>query len=141
MGRGASILATLTLQDHVVDRDNTPNTHRVPGIPAVAAGAMLRHAWPNGLELGVGVRHVDEVPLGATAQDRLPAYQVLHVRAEWRQATGRSGTLTAFVLVENLGDANYTSFVQASDPLGRYHNPAPGRSVFIGLRFQRQAPR
>jgi iron complex outermembrane receptor protein len=140
-GRGTSILATLTLQDHVVDRDNTPNTHSVPGIPAVAAGAMLRHAWPIGLELGAGVRHVDEVPVGATAQDRLPAYQVLHVRAEWRQTTGRSGILSAFVLVENLGDANYTSFVQASDPLGRYHNPAPGRSVFIGLCFQRQAPR
>ncbi len=136
--RGASVIGTFTLQDHNVERDTRPDAHRIPGVPFVMAGAIVRYQGPARVSLELGVRHVDEVPVGPAGDLRLPAYQVFHVRGEWWRGIGNASSITAFVHVENLTDALYTSFVQASDPLGRFHNPAPGRSFFVGLRFQRR---
>jgi iron complex outermembrane receptor protein len=138
-GRGLSILTTLTLQDHEVARDDRSDVLRVPGVPDAVAGIILRYQGPVGLGLEWGVRYVAAVPVGPFAEGSLPAYQVMHLRGEWRKSLGSRNLLTAFVHVENLTDVAYTSFVQASDPLGRYYNPAPARSVFVGLRFQRQS--
>jgi len=138
--RGLSILATLTLQDHQVARDDRSEVHRVPGVPGGVAGVILRYQGPAGLGLEWGVRYVDAVPVGPFAAGSLPAYQVIHLRSEWRKPIGNKNLLTVFVHAENLTDTAYTSFVQASDPLGRYYNPAPARSVFVGLRFQRRGP-
>ena len=133
--RGASFISTVTLQDHVVVRATT-EAHRVPGVPSITAGGIVRYQGPAGVSVEVGGRHVGEIPVGPTATFRLPSYQVFHLRGEWSVRSGTKATWSAFIHVENLTDTGYSTFVQASDPLGRYHNPAPDRSFFVGLRFQ-----
>jgi iron complex outermembrane recepter protein len=132
--RGPVFIATLTVQDHQVRRDDRPGEHRIPGVPLIMAGGIIRYHGPAGMALEAGGRHVDEMPVGPMAQGRLPAYQVFHARGEWNGRAG--GRWTVFVHVENLTDVNYATFVQAADPLGRYYNPAPARSFFAGMRYR-----
>jgi outer membrane receptor protein involved in Fe transport len=39
------------------------------------------------------------------------------------------------ITAENILNAQYTSFIQLNDPARRYYNPAPGRGLFMDLRF------
>jgi iron complex outermembrane recepter protein len=140
--RETMFIGTFTLQEHTIETNDRPQGHRIPGIPAIMAGGFVRQQGPWRTFIELGVRHVDEIPVGAVADRSLPGYQVAHLRGGWSPGTLRGVAITTFLHIENLTDTNYTTFVQASDPLGRYHNPAPGRSFFAGIRFQhRQAPR
>jgi len=135
-GGGLWALGTLTLQEHrLLPADGGART-AVPGVPGLMAGAIVRWHGGRGAVLEGGARHVGKLPVGPGASTDLPAFTVLHLRAERSFSLGRKGSLGLFVHVENLGDAAYTSFVQMNDPGGRYHNPAPGRSFFAGLNFR-----
>ncbi len=139
-GRGFSTIANFTVQDHRVADSDPEGPYAVPGVPHMSAGMLVRYRGGLGLSFEAGARHVDEVPVGARSERTLPAYQVVHLRCEWHRPMGRWAGITAFVHIENLTGTQYTAFVQALDPLGRYFNPAPPRSVFAGLRFQRLKP-
>ncbi len=130
-----SITAMLTIQEHVVDRDHG-DAHRIPGVPPVTAGTFVRQPLPAGLSIQLGMRHVAAIPVGPLAEERLPAHQIWHARMEWQGIMGSRGTLVAFIHVEDVFDAGPSSFVQATDPLGRYHNPTAGRVVLGGMRWE-----
>jgi iron complex outermembrane recepter protein len=124
------------VQDHTVE--GSGERHRIPGVPGLMAGLLLHYQGPAATVLELGGRHMAAVPVGRSANRELPAYQLLHLRAEWWRPLRARHSLVLFVHVENLADVRYSSFVQALDPLGRYHNPSPGRSFFAGIRLQRR---
>lgn len=128
-------LGTLTLQHHRLHPEDGGRSFRLPGVPDVMAGAMFRAVWSGKGLLEAGARHTGAMPVGPRGGESLPAFTVLHLRMEAVVRSGRHGGLRAFVHLDNLGDVRYSAFVQMTDPGARYHNPAPGRSIFGGLVF------
>lgn len=105
-----------------------------PGIPALRAalsadvvhrcGTLFRLSWQG-----------SSFVWAATALDaQVAGYNVFHARVE-PHFPMESSALTLFLQVENVLDARYTSWVQVNDPGGRYYNPAPGRSFFLGANL------
>ena len=82
----------------------------------------------------MGYRYVSELPADLVKNVMIPSYELVHLRSSWTFRWAGSA-LTAFVHVDNLLDQRYTAFVQVNDPGGRYYNPAPGRSFFLGAAF------
>ena len=106
----------------------------VPGVPRWSGGARIRLSTKSRDAAELGYRTNSSVVANSMNGDRVPGYGTMHFRIEhvWQW---RGMRLEAFLLVENVLDARYTSFIQLNDPGGRYYNPAPGRSYFGGLSF------
>ncbi|MEO5584209.1 MAG: TonB-dependent receptor [Flavobacteriales bacterium] len=106
----------------------------VPGVPRWSGGARVRLVTKARDAVELGYRANSSVSANSMNDDRVPGYGVMHFRIEhtWQWKGMR---LEAFLLVENVLDVRYTSFIQLNDPGGRYYNPAPGRSYFGGLSF------
>ncbi len=106
----------------------------VPGVPRWSGGARIRLITMDRDAAELGYRANSSVSANSMNKDRVPGYGVMHLRIEhtWQWKGMR---LEAFLLVENVLDVRYTSFIQLNDPGGRYYNPAPGRSYFGGLSF------
>lgn len=106
----------------------------VPGVPRWSGGVRVRLATKDRNAAELGYRANSSVSANSMNGDRVPGYGAMHFRVEhtwqWRRMR-----LAAFLLVENVLDARYTSFIQLNDPGGRYYNPAPGRSYFGGLSY------
>lgn len=128
-------LGTLTLQHHRLHPAGGGQAFRIPGVPEAMAGAMLRAMWGGRGMLEAGARHTGATPVGPRGLEALPAFTVVHLRMEAVLRQGRHGSLRAFMHLENLGDVRYSAFIQMTDPGARYHNPAPGRSIFGGVLF------
>ncbi len=108
---------------------------RVPGVPELAYGLILRLGTRPGTSFEAGWRGAGQVTANTAGTALVPGYDLLHVRVVQRIRLRSAGTLDLFLHGDNLLDQRYTSFVQLNDPTGRYYNPAPGRSGFIGAVF------
>jgi outer membrane receptor protein involved in Fe transport len=62
------------------------------------------------------------------------AWASLGLRVEW--LAPRMG-LTAFAAVQNLTDARYSGSTQVDNGAWQFFEPADGRSVYAGFRWQR----
>ncbi|MBP7513590.1 MAG: TonB-dependent receptor [Flavobacteriales bacterium] len=105
----------------------------IPGIPLITAGLVARASGflSKGLGLEAGVRLIGSTPTGGPATTDK---HMEHARLSYLLA-GRATDISLFVHCENLFDARYSSWIQVNDPGGRYYNPAPGRSLFFGIRL------
>ncbi|MBL0044525.1 MAG: TonB-dependent receptor [Flavobacteriales bacterium] len=108
--------------------------YRAPGIPDLAASLLTRIVHNRGSALEIGWQGRSSARASKNLDASVSGSSVFHVRLSMR--LGRTTTAPLFfVHVENLLDQKYTSWIQVNDPGGRYYNPAPGRSVFGGLRL------
>ncbi|MBL8002897.1 MAG: TonB-dependent receptor [Flavobacteriales bacterium] len=123
------------LQDHVLRPSASGQERPVPGVPRSTIGARVSLGAAKGPAMEVGYRWVDRTPADLLKEDLIAPYGLLQIRASWTLGLS-GGTLSAFLHLDNVLDQRYTAFVQVNDPGGRYYNPAPGRSLFGGLRFQ-----
>ncbi len=107
---------------------------RIPGVAERQLFARLQwrsERWDAALEAAaVGAVAVDD---GATAF--APGHALLHLEGarRWQRA---SGTLRAFARVDNLLDRAHIGSVIVNEGNGRYYEPAPGRGLLLGLRWQ-----
>jgi iron complex outermembrane recepter protein len=113
-----------------VDESLTGN--RLPGIPPQRLDGRL--SWRrDGLILGLDVEWVDRMPVNDANTAHAPRYTTLDLRAAREIRTG-SGTLEPFIALTNMLDARYSASVVINAFGGRFHEPAPGRSLLVGLR-------
>ncbi len=122
------------IQEHTVHVDALDADRPLPGVPGGTAGVKGSIRFPFGLSAELGYRYVSELPADLIKNTMVPSYELLHIRTGWTFRWAGS-VLTTFVHVDNLLDEQYTAFVQVNDPGGRYYNPAPGRSLFLGASF------
>ena len=122
------------IQEHTVQVEALGVERPVPGVPGATAGVKGSMRFPFGLSAEMGYRYVSELPADLVKNVMIPSYELVHLRSSWTFRWAGSA-LTAFVHVDNLLDQRYTAFVQVNDPGGRYYNPAPGRSFFLGAAF------
>ncbi|WP_202844949.1 TonB-dependent receptor family protein [Luteimonas saliphila] len=114
-----------------------PAGSTIPGTARRQASARLQwqpRAWRLALEaVGSGAVGVNDA-----GSEQAPGYVVANLEAarEWRLFQGQ---LRAFARVDNLFDHAYIGSVIVNEGNGRYYEPAPGRGLLLGLRWQWQA--
>ena len=108
----------------------------IPGIPrhGVRASVRLEPAWARGLWSVLDVNHTSGYFVDDTLDMRTAAWTAADIRLGWN---GRLGdwSVAPFVAVQNLFDLAYVSSVVINAARGRYYEPAPGRSAYVGVEI------
>ncbi|HUF12388.1 MAG TPA: TonB-dependent receptor [Longimicrobiales bacterium] len=108
------------------------------------AGNRVPGVAPHRIDLGVGSRGERwfagveatwsaAVPVDDANSEEADAYGVVDARAEWRLPVGLVG-VWLFGGVRNVLDEDYVGSVVVNAFGARYYEPAPGRTVYVGLR-------
>lgn len=110
----------------------------LPGVPLRQVFAELAWhpagtAWQTALEW----RHTGRLWANDANSEYAPAASLLALRAAWRHAWGDGWMLDALARIDNLGDAATVGSVIVNDANRRYFEPAPGRSLMLGLTVRR----
>jgi iron complex outermembrane receptor protein len=131
---GASLIgrAAYTYSDFEITADPSFEGNDLPGAPRNLLRAALRYEHPAGfwvepqLDRSASAYFVDSA--NTEVND---AYGVLGLRAGWDFATS-----SVFLEGRNLTDERYAASVQVDNELGRFFEPADGRSVTVGLSWR-----
>jgi iron complex outermembrane receptor protein len=107
----------------------------LPGVPEHRAfiGAELRPRT-SGVWADAEVVLTSSVLVDDTLSTRAEGWSVVNLRAGWE---GRAGgtALRPFATLQNAFNAHYVGSVVINAAGGRYYEPAPGRSLFLGLEI------
>jgi iron complex outermembrane recepter protein len=105
----------------------------IPGVPKHSAYAELlwRHA-PTGLTTGIEARWVDRVFADDANTASADAYFTVGAHIGLRQQFD-GWSLREFVRIENLADERYAGSVIVNAVNARFFEPAPGRTVYLGV--------
>ncbi len=129
---GAHVSYTFARYEFVEDESFAGNA--IPGAPAHALQAELVYRHPSGLALRPSVEWIPEEYFVDSANSRAnDGWTAFGIRGEW--LLPRFGALV-FVEGRNLTDETYSPAVNVDDASGRFFQPADGRSVYAGLRWE-----
>ncbi len=110
--------------------------NRVPGIAP--------HRWDLGATLErrdgwfatVEGRHLSSIPVNDANSARSPAHSLLDARAGHAGITLGPAGVSPFVGVTNLLNTGYNAAVAVNAFGGRFYEPGPGRSAYVGARLR-----
>lgn len=106
--------------------------HRIPGIARQSAYAALGWAPPQGWQAGIEGRYLSRLYADDANDAAAPGYVVAALSAGYVKRLGE-WELSAYARVDNLFDRHYAGSVIVNESNGRYYEPAPGRSVGMGV--------
>ncbi len=114
---------------------------RIPGVARDQLYAELRWQGDAGWHVAVDAFALGAVFVNDAGSARAPGYAVGGFDAG-RVVHLRGATIAPFLRIDNLLDRRYIGSVIVNDGNGRYFEPAPGRSVLLGVRvrFQERSP-
>ena len=135
---GVSVAGTYTVSDFRY-RDYTVSTfdlhgRPLPGVPRYA-GRLQLHAQPalaRGGWVEVETQHSSGYLVNDTLGVRTTPWWATNLRLGWEGAAGGM-RLAPFVGINNIFNRLYVGSVVINAAAGRYYEPAPGRSLYIGL--------
>ena len=134
-GDSAGLRLSYTFAQYKFVNDPEFGNNEIPGAPEHHLQAELQYRHPSGFNL---TPRVEWVPGSYFVNSENTAsndgWATVGIRAEW--AFDQIG-LTAFAAGHNLTDERYSASVQVDNAAGRSFEPADGRSVYIGLRWNR----
>ncbi|HET6546025.1 MAG TPA: TonB-dependent receptor [Rhodanobacteraceae bacterium] len=107
---------------------------RIPGVPRNDLFAELRWTGGNGWYAQAQANALDTVSVNDIGSDHAAGYCVVGFDLG-RTRELPSGDLRTFLRIDNAFDRVYAGSVIVNDGNGRYFEPAAGRSVLLGLRF------
>jgi len=135
---GVSVAGTCTVSDFRY-RDYTVSTfdlhgRQLPGVPRYA-GRLLLHVRPalvRGGWVEVETQHSSGYFVNDTLGVRATPWWATNLRLGWE---GRGGgmRLAPFVGINNVFNRLYVGSVVINAAAGRYYEPSPGRSLYVGL--------
>ena len=129
---GVRMAYTLSRFEYVSDPDYRGN--EIPGIPTHVLQLEAEYAHPAGVRLAPSLEWVpDDLFVDSANTVTSDGWLTLGLRAEW-ELEGFGAT--AFVEGRNLTDEVYSPTVAVDDAAGRYFQPADGRSLYAGVRWQ-----
>lgn len=118
---------------HFADVGSDFSGNREPGAPPHTFFAGLTHSARWGLVSAVDVRWTDEYAVNDANTAFNWAHTVVNARfgleADWRRVAVRP-----FVGVDNLLDERYNASAMINALGGRFFEPAPGRTIYLGLQ-------
>ncbi|HJP98640.1 MAG TPA: TonB-dependent receptor [Rhodanobacteraceae bacterium] len=108
---------------------------RIPGTARNQLYGALRWQGDDGWHVGADVFALGRVFADDANSARAPGYAVVGLDAGRIVRIG-GATIAPFLRIDNLFDRRYIGSVIVNDGNGRYYEPAPGRSVMVGLRVR-----
>ncbi|MGH8126641.1 MAG: TonB-dependent receptor, partial [Rhodanobacteraceae bacterium] len=108
---------------------------RIPGVPRNHLYASLRWRGAAGWHIGLDALAVGAVVVDDANSARAPGYATAGIDAG-RLIHRGGATIAPFVRIDNLLDRRYIGSVIVNDANGRYFEPAPGRSVMVGVKIR-----
>ena len=108
---------------------------RIPGIARNQLYGELRWQDDSGWHAGINAFALGDVFVNDADSARAPGYAVVGVDAG-RILRWGGATIAPFLRIDNLFDRRYIGSVIVNDGNGRYFEPAPGRSVMLGVRVR-----
>ena len=140
---GAAIRAGLSYSyadyqftDFVVNGTTSYDGNRIPGIPEHQAQASV--TW-----IARGIHStIDGIAVGRTLADdansvSAAGYGIVNARVGGTMTFGSGARLAPTIGVQNVFDRRYVGSVSVNASGGRYFEPAPGRTLFVGLTVAR----
>jgi iron complex outermembrane receptor protein len=107
---------------------------RLAGVPKeqlYAEGAWRHARW--GLRVSIELLHRSRVPVNDQNSEYAASFTVLNAVAGFEQR-GAKWRLTEFMRVDNVTDESYVGSVIVNEGNGRFYEPAPERSVLVGVQ-------
>lgn len=118
--------------DYRFDRFDSYDGNRIAGIPRQSLFAELaydREAWYARINLTAnGHQYADNAN-----ESRIAGYAVTNARVGWRLANGGQ-RWEPYLGVDNLFGRDYYDNLRINDNFGRYYEPAPGRTLYAGVK-------
>lgn len=108
------------------------NNNRVPGVAPLTLSAFASTMVAR-LFGAIEAQHVGRVAANNANTAWADGYTLLNVRLAWRPATSLSFEPVAGI--DNLFDKTYASNVVVNASGGRYFEPGPGRTFYVGVRM------
>jgi iron complex outermembrane receptor protein len=134
-GDRLALRAAYTFARYTFVRDSAYAGHDIPGAPTHYLHAELRWTGPTGVTVAPAVERVPRAYAVNSANTATnAAWATLGVRAD--VPIGGDG-LTLFAAAQNITNRRYAGSVQVDNAVGRYYEPADGRTVYGGLRWSR----
>jgi iron complex outermembrane receptor protein len=129
---GASAMWLQYVYDDFVLTGVSYNGNRVPGVAPVTvnAYASVQPRW--GL-VAIELMHAGKLAVNNANTAWADAYDIVNARLAWRPST--SFAMEPVIGVENLFDQTWASNVVVNATGGRYYEPGPGRTFYVGLRM------
>jgi iron complex outermembrane receptor protein len=112
-----------------------PAGNRLPGLARHALHLGLAWGQPQGWRAGVGATALSSVAVNDLNTDAAGAYAVADARLGYETRLG-PWALGGFVRIDNLFNRRYAGSVIVNEGNGRYFEPAPGRSGWVGFNAQ-----
>lgn len=146
-GLGLSASAAYTdarFLDYVVD-GVVYDGNRVPGVAPFLAEVEASFTAPSGWFAAVAARAVTRTVVDDANEVSSPGYALLDLRAghgglPFLAPGGWADALEVFGGVTNVLDARYNASVTVNAFGGRYYEPGPGRTVYVGVAVGLHAP-
>ena len=108
---------------------------RIPGLPKTDLYAALRWGRETGWRASLRGDYVSAVPVNDLGTDAAPSYFVAAADVGYDFDVG-SGGLRTFARIDNLFDRKYAGSVIVNDANGRYFEPAPDRTLMLGVQWR-----
>ena len=122
-----------TVQGNTV---TVPSGNALPGVPKSQAYAQLRYRQPS-FYTYLEALYRARVPVDDVNSEFADAYSVFNVVAGLVQQ-GPGWRLSEYVRLDNLTDRNYVGSVIVNEGNRRFYEPAPRRSVMLGVQASLQ---
>ncbi|MGD8866953.1 MAG: TonB-dependent receptor, partial [Gemmatimonadales bacterium] len=137
LAAGLVFSTAYTLSDFVFsdfrNEDDDFSGNRLPGVPLNQIDSRLTYNHPTGFMAALRVWGVDGYFVDNANQSRNDGYVTVDIRLGYGLHT-TAVEISPLLGVNNLFDVRYNSSVVVNAVGGRYYEPAPGRSLYFGLR-------
>ena len=116
-----------------INDDDGNGSVALPGQPARWGQLSLLGPLSERDRLGLDWQLSSAIPVDTSTSERAPGYG--RVDAWWTRQIGQRGPVIS-VRIDNLFDRRYAGSVIVGDRNGRYYEPAAGRELGLGLRWE-----
>ena len=129
---GATATWLRYVYDDFVVAGTSFNGNRVPGVAPVTVNAYASVSPKWGMA-ALELMHAGRVAANNANTAWADSYQILNARIAFKVPTGFS--MEPVIGVENIFDKTWASNVVVNAAGGRYYEPGPGRTFFVGVRM------
>ncbi|SEO42349.1 iron complex outermembrane recepter protein [Luteibacter sp. UNC138MFCol5.1] len=105
---------------------------RIPGVPRSTGYAALKYGADRGWHAGVDMSAMGSTSVNDLGTESAPGYALFGVSGGYVFDDG-PWRVNTFARVDNVADRHVVGSVIVNDGNGRYYEPAPGRTLLVGV--------